>query len=92
LTVTDEQSFREAWEEFRHASFGGKLKAAAALLLVLPFLAVVFLIGFFLFGGWTIFGDRIPDWVERLLTFLVFVLVAWTWLKPVFDRWERERR
>jgi hypothetical protein len=28
--------------------------------------------------------------VERLLMFLLVVLIAWTLLKPVFERWQRE--
>jgi hypothetical protein len=39
-----------------------------------------------------LFDDYIPDWVGRLLIFLVIVLIAWSFLKPVFDRWQREGR
>ena len=88
--MDDDQSLREAWTEFRTASLAGKLATIGTVVLFVPLLALVFLIGFFLFGGWALFDDQLPDWAERLLTFLVIVLVAWTWLKPILDRWEKE--
>jgi hypothetical protein len=89
------QSFTEACRElvgqFRRDFRRNKLKAIVMSIGFLVLLIVVFLFGFFLFGGWVIFDDRLPDWVGRLFIFLVVVLVAWSFLKPAFDRWGTAR-
>jgi hypothetical protein len=83
-----EQSFRQAIEAFRREPRREKLKIIGAAVLFLPVLGVIFLVGFFLFGGWRIFEDQLPAWIGRLFTFLVIVLIAWGFLRPVLDRIE----
>jgi hypothetical protein len=83
-----EPSFREQLEAFRREPRIEKLKIIGAALLFLPFLALVFLAGFFLFGGWALFDDHLPAWLERLFTGLVIVLIAWGLFRPVLDRIE----
>ena len=76
------------WRRFRREPRKEKLKIIGAALLFLPFLALVFLAGFFLFGGWALFEDRLPAWLERLFTGLVIVLIAWGLFRPLLDRIE----
>jgi hypothetical protein len=84
-----EQTLGEWWADFRRRPWREKLMTIAAFALLVPILVVVFLVGFFLFGGWAVFADHLPAWAERLFTFLLIVLLAWAFLKPTFDRWER---
>jgi hypothetical protein len=83
-----EPSFGDAVEAFRHESPKEKLKIVGAALLFLPFVALTFLAGFFLFGGWAFFADHLPAWLDRLVTGLVIVLVAWGFCRPLLDRIE----
>jgi Putative Actinobacterial Holin-X, holin superfamily III len=86
--VESEPSFRDEVEAFRREPPKEKLKIIGAGLLLLPILALVFLAGFFLFGGWALFDDHLPAWVERLFTGLVIVLIAWGLFRPLLDRIE----
>jgi hypothetical protein len=89
-TIEPHPSYRELLEEFLHASVRGKLKALGGLVLLLPFLVLAFLFGFFFFGGaWVLFRDDLPDWLERLFFFLLVVLFAWSVLVRWLDRLER---
>jgi cation transport ATPase len=87
-SAQEDQTFAEWFDAFREAPGSEKLKLLGAILLFLPFLALVFLTAFFVFGGWAIFDERLPDWLERLLTFLLIVLIAWSFLRPILKRWE----
>jgi hypothetical protein len=84
-------SFREQVEAFRSEPPREKLKIVLAGILFLPFLGLVFLVGFFLFGGWRLFEDHLPAWLGRLFTAVFIVLLAWSVVSPLIDRLGRGR-
>jgi hypothetical protein len=75
-------SFREQVEAFRREQPKEKLKIILAGVLFLPFLGLVFLVGFFVFGGWRLFDDHLPAWVGRLFTAIVVIGIAWSIVGP----------